>query len=144
MATRLSNASAIAACNAVVDQLDGAAGTLEIRSGAAPTNVEDADSGTLLAEFTLPAPAFGAAADGNPDAVATANAISGVTGEAGAGGGTAAGHFRVKNNGGTPLWQGSVGGVGSGENMELSNVSIASGQPVSISSWTYRHPEVGT
>ena len=139
MTTRISNASAILAANAVVDQLDGAAGTVEIRTGAAPTNVEDADSGTLLATLTLPAPAFGAAADGAPNAVATANAISGTTAVAT---GTA-GHFRVKANGGTALWQGACGGSGSGEEMELSNTSIATDQPVSISSWTYTHPELG-
>ena len=140
MTTRLSNASALAAANAVVDQLDGAAGTLEIRTGAAPTNVEDADSGTLLATFTLPAPAFGAAADGAPNAVATANSITGVTAAAT---GTA-GHFRVKANGGTALWQGSCGATSSGENMELSNTSIATGQDVDITSWTFTLPEVGS
>jgi hypothetical protein len=140
----MSLASAQAGLNAIVDQLDGAAGSLEIFSGSAPATAETADSGTLLADFALPAPAFGAAADADPNAVATAEAITGVTGEAGAGGGTVAGYFRVKNNGGTVLWQGSVGGASSGENLELSNTTIASGQDVDVTAWTVTLTEVGS
>ena len=140
MSVRLSNASAILMLNALVDQLDGAAGTVDIRSGSAPTNVEDTATGTLLATLTLPAPAFGAASDNNPNAIVAANAITPVVGLAAG----VAGYYRVKLNGGTAIWQGSAGGPGSGANMILTNANIEVGQAVSVTSWSQVMPEVGS
>jgi hypothetical protein len=42
-----------------------AGGTCEYRTGAAPSSTTDPDSGTLLATFTLGAPAFGAPGSGS-------------------------------------------------------------------------------
>src|SRR4051794_15776890 len=62
-----------AACDGIVDAVDGGTppGRLEHRTGAPPTNVSDASTGTLLGTNLFGNPAFGSAASG----VATANAI---------------------------------------------------------------------
>lgn len=74
MAFRLSTAARNAACNGIVDLLDAGAGagTIGFRTGAQPTNVGDADTGTLLGTCTFSDPAFGNASTG----VATASAIT--------------------------------------------------------------------
>jgi hypothetical protein len=117
--------------DAAVDNIDSGGGTakLAIYTGSAP-GPDNAATGTKLAEFDLPNPAFGAASSG----VATANAISDTTGLAS---GTA-GYFRVVNRGGTAVWEGTVG-VGSGE-LQLNTLSISSGVTVSITSWTVTMP----
>lgn len=134
MATRISTAARNAAADAVVDLIDGgaAAGTVEIRTGAQPANPNTADSGTLLAEFTLDDPAFGAAAAG----VATAAAIAAVVGEAAGD----AGHFRCKNSDGTAIIDGSVTATGGGGDMELNTVTISVGVDVEVTAWTVTMP----
>lgn len=129
---KISNLARSAACDAIVDLLDAGSppGSLEIRTGAAPTNTTDADSGTLLATFVLGNPAFGSASSG----VATANAISNVTIAAN---GTAA-HFRAKNAAGVTILQGTVGV--SGADINFDSVNFVSGAEASISSWTVTHP----
>ncbi|NLE62140.1 MAG: hypothetical protein GX616_27600, partial [Planctomycetes bacterium] len=56
MAYRLANATRSACANANVNLLDS--GTIEVRTGAQPANVDDADSGTLLGTLTFGATAF--------------------------------------------------------------------------------------
>ena len=102
----------------VVDQLDG--GTLEIQTSG---DVE-------VATLTFGTPAFGSAAAG----VATANSI---TDDTNATGGTAA-KAQLKNSGGTAIVNCSVGT--SGQDINLSSVSIGAGDTVSISSLTYTAP----
>ena len=139
MAIRLSNAAAIAACNAIVDLCDvGGAGSLRIRTGAQPANGDSAATGTVLVTFTLSATAFGAAADANPHADATANAIASVNAAAA---GTA-GYYEVLDNAGTVLWTGTVTATGGGGDLTLASVSITSGQTVAVTSWKFRHLEL--
>ena len=72
---RLTNAVASAACDAIVDAIDGgaAAGTIKIYTGTIPTDADTAlGAQTLLATLTFSDPAFGAASNG----VATASAIT--------------------------------------------------------------------
>jgi len=102
----------------IVDQLDG--GTLEIQTSG---DVE-------VATLTFGTPAFGAAAAG----VATANAI---TDDSSATGGTAA-KAQLKTSGATAVVNCSVGT--SGEDINLSSVSIGASDTVSISSLTYTAP----
>jgi hypothetical protein len=84
--------------NAMADALETHVTTapdLEIRSGTPPANCAAADTGTLLATGALPSDWLGAAAGG-------AKALAGAwnyTGQAGAGGGTAPGHYRIKKTG---------------------------------------------
>jgi len=135
----ISNAVAIAALNAKVDAIDTGGGTavLRIYSGTRPDKVDTALSGnTLLAELNLSHPAFGAAADDNPNAIATASAI---TDDSSANATGTASFFRVLDRAGTAVIDGNVGT--SGEDLNLDSVSITSGQTVSISSWTITEKE---
>lgn len=140
MTTRIANVAAIAACDAIVDGVDQGAGSpnsgrVEIRTGALPNPVDGAPSGTILAIFTLPNPAFGAAADINPGARATANAIAETVGLAA---GTA-GHYLVRDGAGEIQWGGDCG-VAS-EAMVLNTTSIVVDAAVQITSWTFTQPE---
>ena len=141
MATsRINNNVAKSAVDAIVDALDAGAGpaTVEIRSGAAPTNCEDADTGTLLAVLTCSDPAFGSAADLNPGARATANAV---TSDSSANNTGTAAHFRAKDSNGVVVLQGDVTATGGGGSMEINSTSINSGVQVDITSWTVTLPE---
>lgn len=138
LATRISNAAAIAACDAIVDRLDlGGAGKVRIYSGTQPTDPDTAiGAQVLLAELTLANPAFGSAADANPGGRATASAI---TADSSADAAGTAAWFRAINGSGTAIIDGSVGT--SGADMNLNSVSITLGANVSISSWTFTVPE---
>ena len=119
--------------NAMLDAIETAIGTgaiLKIRSGAAPASVADADSGDVLATLTLPSDWLAAAASGSKAKAGTWEDTSAdLTG-------TAA-HFRIyASDGITPHIQGTITGTGGGGDMELNNVSIASGQPVTITGFT--------
>lgn len=142
MATRISNAVALAKCNAAVDLVDGGsgAGKLLLRTGAPPTNCEDADSGTLIATFTLPDPAFGNAADIAPGARATAGSIDPVNAAA-ASNAAEAKYFRVKDSDDVVIFQGTCTASGGGGQMTIDNMDIASGQEITITSLTYTQPE---
>lgn len=131
----LSNDSASAACNGLVDRCDvGGAGKLKIYTADKAVDANTAvTTQTELAVFTLPSTAFGAAANG----VATANAITPVTAT---GSGDAA-WFRVFNyNDSAILWDGTVSAAGLGGDLILSSVTISAGGSVSISSWTVTMP----
>jgi hypothetical protein len=119
--------------NARLDSFEtavGASAILEIRSGAPPANCAAADSGTLLASMTLPADWMAAAASGSKSKNGTWEDLSAnATGTAG--------HFRIKDSGGTVCHlQGTVTATGGGGDMEVDNTSIASGQQVSVTTFT--------
>lgn len=137
LAARISNASAIAMLDTLVDRLDiGGAGYVEIRSGSPPATLEDAATGTLLATPTLSATAFGAAVDANPGAMATANTISD---DASADNSGTAGYFRAYNGAATPITQGTVGT--SGTDMIVNTTTVSAGFPFGITSWVIKMPE---
>ena len=118
-------------CNAIVDAftaaVDGGAGAaaLSFRTGAAPTNTTDADSGTLLATCTFSDPSFPAAASGS----ATANAIASDTSVDATG--TAA-HWRIKTSAGTVVAQGTCGTTT--QDIVFNSVSWVAGGTVAINS----------
>jgi hypothetical protein len=120
----------VAARNARLDTFESTAGAstkLQIRSGAQPANCAAAASGTLLCEIALPADWMANAASGS-------KAKAGTWSGTGAAAGTA-GHFRIVDNAGTTChMQGSVGT--SGTDMTLDNTSIASGQTVTVNTFT--------
>lgn len=124
--------------HAALDAMEAAVGaspTLEFRTGAKPATCATADSGTLLATLALPADWMAAAA-------ARSKAKSGAwssTGAAAAGAGTAIGHYRIKQ-GVTCHFQGSVTATGGGGDMTVDNVSIATGQTVSVNTFTLNGP----
>src|SRR6185436_8628008 len=136
LATRITNAAAIAACNAIT-ALIGSGAKLRIYSGTQPVNADTGLSGnTLLAELALSATPFGAAVDNTDKATATANAVTADSSADAAGTAT---WFRVVTSGGTTIWDGSVGTTGA--DMNLNSVSITLGANVSISGWTFTMPE---
>lgn len=114
-------------------------GILEIRSGAAP-GPDAAATGTVLATITLPADAFAAAAT---KSMAKAGTWQDASADAT---GTAA-HFRLRQTGDTngatgttdERIEGTVTITGGGGDMELDNTSIASGQQVTINTFTLNH-----
>lgn len=120
MTVTLTEAARNAACDAVVDLLDG--GTIEFQTSA------DAEVATL----TLGTPAFGDAATGT----ATANAI---TADSNATGGTIA-KAVFKDSGSSSVFTVSVTATGGGGDIELSSLSIGAGDTVSLTSYTHTQP----
>lgn len=129
MAVQLS----IAVRNARLDAIETSIGTsavLKIRSGAQPATCATADSGTVLATLNLPTDWMAAASSGSKAILGTWQDLSAdATGTAG--------HFRIYDSGGTTCGiQGSITATGGGGDMTLDNTSIASGQTVTITSFT--------
>jgi hypothetical protein len=133
MAFRLSTAARNAACDAIVDLIDGGAGagTIKIRTSTQPTNVGDAENGTLLGSLTFSDPAFGSAATG----VATANAITSDTSADASGTAT---HFRIFDSNSAIIADGTCG-LGSGD-LSFDNNVIVAGGTIAISSFVVTHP----
>jgi hypothetical protein len=119
--------------NARLDAIETTVGTsaiLRIRTGAAPANCGTADSGTVLAEMTLPSDWMAAANSG-------AKALSGTWNDTAADAAGTAAHFRIYDSGGTTCGiQGTVTITGGGGDMTLDNTNIAVGQLVTITSFT--------
>jgi hypothetical protein len=129
MAIKLS----VAVRNARLDSLETAIGTtavLKIRTGAPPTNITDADSGTVLATLTLPSDWMAAASAGS-------KAKSGTWQDTAADAAGTAGHFRIyASDGTTQHLQGTVTATSGGGDMELDNAVLAVGQQVTITTFT--------
>jgi hypothetical protein len=129
MAVQLS----IAVRNARLDSIETTIGTsaiLRIRSGAQPATCATADSGTVLATLNLPSDWMAAASSGSKAILGTWQDLSAdATGTAG--------HFRIYDSTGVTCGiQGSITATGGGGDMTLDNTSIASGQQVTITSFT--------
>ncbi len=114
----------------VVESTISTAPLLRIYSGAAPANCAAAASGTLLAETTLPSDWMAAASSGS-------KALAGTWQDSSANAAGTAGHFRIYDSGGSTCHaQGTVTATGGGGDLTLDNTSIASGQSVTITSFT--------
>lgn len=139
MTIQQSNVAAKAALDAVTALLNsGGAGKLRIYSGTKPTDCDTALSGnTVLVDFALNATAFAASTDANPNALATANAITGVNASATA----TATFFRLLNNAGTCVAQGTVTATGGGGDCTVTTTSIVSGAPCTVTSMTLTQNE---
>lgn len=129
MAVQLS----VAVRNARLDAIETTVGTsavLRIRTGAAPADCATADAGTVLAEMTLPSDWLAAAAAGS-------KAKAGTWQDASANATGTAAHFRIYDSAGTTCHlQGTVTATGGGGDLTLDNTSLASGQSVTITSFT--------
>ena len=129
MAVQLS----VAVRNARLDAIEtniGTSAVLRIRSGAPPATCATADSGTLLAEMSLPSSWMADAASGS-------KAISGTWQDLSANAAGTAGHFRIYDSGGTVCGiQGTITATGGGGDRTLDNTSIAITQQVTITSFT--------
>jgi hypothetical protein len=121
----------VAARNAALDAIETAAGTgptLTIRTGAVPANCAAARTGTVLATLVLPSDWLAAASGGSKTLAGTwQDAAADATG-------TAA-HFSI-DQGATCHIQGTVTATGGGGDMTLDNVSIATGQQVTVTAFT--------
>jgi hypothetical protein len=121
----------VSARNARLDAIStvvGNAGKLALYDGVRPATGGTATN--KLAEFTM----------GSPFAPAASNAVlsptlpANTTGLAAAGGGTTATWARLSKSDGTFVMDLSVGATGSGADVILTNVSIAQGQTVTMTS----------
>lgn len=119
--------------NAQLDVLESIIGTsavLKLRTGAAPSSCASSDSGTVLASMSLPSNWMAAASNGQKEKAGTwqtTNAAASGTAE----------HFRLyASDGSTCYAQGSVSLVDGGGDLQLDNVSITSGQTVTIEAFT--------
>lgn len=119
--------------NAQLDAVETAIGTspiLRIRTGAVPATCATADSGTVLAEMTLPSDWMAAASSGT-------KALSGTWQDASANAAGTAAHWRIYDSTGTTCHaQGTITATGGGGDLTLDNTSIASGQSVTITGFT--------
>ena len=129
MALRLATATRNAGCNAIGDALNS--GTIQIRTGAQPTNVADAAAGTLLGTLTFGATAFGASATG----VKTANAI---TSDISADASGTAGYARLLDSG-AAIHSDADCAQGSGT-FNFDNSVIVAGGVIAVSSMTLTVP----
>jgi hypothetical protein len=134
----LNTRTSIVGRNAELDAIAPLAngGKLRLYTGAQPATPETAiGAQVLLAEWTMPTPAFGAAAAG----VITANAITAVNALAT---GQATWFRLVKSDGVTPLWDGSAG-IGATFNANLNSDLISVGALVNVGSLTKTLPMQG-
>ena len=117
--------------NAQLDAIETTVGTapiLEIRSGAPPATCATADSGTVLATLTLPSDWLGAASAG-------VKSKSGTWQDTSADATGTAGHFRIKDSGGTVChMQGTVGT--SGTDMIVDSASFTATQSFTINTFS--------
>ena len=135
---KISTAARNACVDGVSAVLDGGtgAGTLAIRTGAPPTNVSDASTGTLLGTLTFNADSFGAGATGT----ATANAIVSDTNADASGD---AGYFRAYPGAAADtgaVFQGTAGEAADTPDMTFDNKTIVAGGTIAVSSMTLTQP----
>lgn len=131
---KISTSARNGACNGIVDLLDAGAtaAQLFVRTGAPPTNVADADTGTLLATLTFSDPAFGNASTGAATASAITNGTAAASGDAG--------HFRAKDSDGNTIFQGTAGEAADTPDLVFDEKSIVSGGVVAVSSFVVTVP----
>jgi hypothetical protein len=119
--------------NARLDAIETAISTsavLKIRTGAQPADCATADSGTVLATLSLPSDWMAAASSGS-------KAKSGTWQDTSADATGTAAHWRLYASDGTTCHaQGTVTATGGGGDMTVDNVSFASGQSFTVTSFT--------
>jgi hypothetical protein len=118
--------------NAELDAIEttiGASAILRLRTGAPPATVATADSGTIVAEMTLPADWMAAASGGT-------KAKSGTWQDASANAAGTVAHFRIYTSGGVAKLQGTVTATGGGGDLTLDSATVALGQVVTITGFT--------
>ena len=136
---KISAAARNAACNAVVDLIDGGTppGTMAFRTGAPPTNPSDESSGDLLGTLIFTNPAFGDSAVG----VATAAAI---TSDSDADASGDIGHFRIYPGAAADtacVLQGTAGEAADTTDITFDNKTVVAGGTIAISALTVTMPE---
>lgn len=113
-----------------IETVIGTSAIMKIRSGAAPANCGTADSGTVLATLNLPSDWLAAASSAS-------KAKSGTWQDTSADATGTAAHFRIYASDGTTCgMQGTVTATGGGGDLTVQNTSFASGQQVTVTSFT--------
>jgi hypothetical protein len=119
--------------NARLDSIESTTGTaavLRILTGSPPADCATAETGTILAEMTLPSDWMAAASGGSVSKTGTWQ-------DASANNPGTAGYFRIYNSGITTCHlQGTITATSGGGDMELDNTSITAGQTVTITTFT--------
>ena len=136
MAISISTAARNAAVSGVAALVDAdvGAGTVAVRSGTKPVAVSDPATGTLLATFTLADPAFTGPVNGVMTLDATpVLATVGVANDA-------AGWFRMFDNSGDAILDGTVTTTGGGGDLEMNVTAISVGLAVQIIAGTLTMP----
>ena len=122
--------------NNQLDQIEsttGASARLRLFTGSPPASCADASTGTQILDMALPSDWMTTASAGQKSRNGTWTG----TGAAGAGSGSNAGYFRIFDSTGTTChMQGTVTITGGGGDMTLDNTNIASGQVVTINTFT--------
>lgn len=125
-------ASMRTAMAAAIETDVGTSPKLELRTGAPPTNLTDADTGTLLATINLPS-------DWASQSAGVLTAL-GVPLSATAVAAGTVGHARFKTNAGVIAEDGTVTATGGGGDWTIDNTVIANGQTVNLTGWTQTMP----
>ena len=121
MALSISAAAAQAEGAALATHI-GANATIEIRSGAKPATPETAAAGTLL--VTVAISGSFTSTGGVLTAADPASALPAASG--------IAGHFRLRQSGGTAVLDGTATATGGGGDMQLGSTTITTGVPVDL------------
>jgi hypothetical protein len=118
--------------NARLDQIEttvGVSAKLRIFTGAMPANCAAADSGTKLAEMSLPSDWMAAASAGAKAKLGTWSDVGLAPGNAG--------YFRIYDSAFAACGiQGTVTATGGGGDMTLDNINIAVGQTTTVNTFT--------
>jgi len=110
---------------------------LRLFSGAMPANCAAADSGTLLADISLPSDWMAASAAGVKQKLGVWTGV----GHANAGVGMDVGHFRIKTTAGTITHcQGDVTVTGGGGAMTVDSITVIATQPINVTVFTLTDP----
>lgn len=119
--------------NARLNAIETAIGTsavLKLRTGAAPADCGTADSGTVVATLNLPS-------DYMADAASGSKAKAGTWQDTSADASGTAAHWRLYASDGTTCHaQGTITATGGGGDLTLDNTNVATGQSVTITSWS--------
>lgn len=133
MAVRLAAATANSMATAIAAAVDlqTGAGTIKVYTGTQPVTGDSAETGSLLATFTLATTAFTGPSSGQLTLASTPLTV------AAAATGTA-GWFRLEDASGNNVLDGTVGT--SGQQLNLNTLSITNGVNVTITSGTITVP----
>lgn len=118
------------AMNEAIETAIGTAPILKIRTGAPPTDIVDADSGTVLVSLTLPSDWLAASASGSKALLGTWQGTAIAAGTAG--------HYRLYTGpaGTVQHLQGTVTATGGGGDMTLTNAVIAVDDVITVDTFT--------
>lgn len=109
----------------------GPGAILKVRTGPPPTSVAAVDTGTVLAQLTLPADWMNPASGGTKSKAGVWESLAALaTGQAG--------HYRIyEADGVTPHLQGDITATGGGGSMTVADVNVFLGQEVRVTSYTW-------